>query len=130
MAAELTRLGHRLVTGGTDNHMILVDLRARGVTGAAAQDALERCGIVVNKNLVPADELPSSQTSGLRIGTNSIAFRGMGTAEAVRCAQLVDDVLQPLIRTGSLPTSVERQIRTQVRDLCAAYPVDPSWPAQ
>jgi glycine hydroxymethyltransferase len=95
LAAELALRGDRIVTGGTDTHMVLVDLRGRGITGDLAEAALERIGILTNRNLIPFDPEPPARTSGLRIGTPGAAVRGMDASEAPELATLIDDALRP-----------------------------------
>jgi glycine hydroxymethyltransferase len=124
LATGLAAAGYCLVTGGTDNHMVVVDLSDRGITGAVAQDALERCGIVTNKNLVPNDLMPPSVTSGIRLGTNTAAFRGMGPEAICRCVELVDEVLSATAAAGGgLPDPVRRRVRAQVSSLCEVFPL-------
>jgi glycine hydroxymethyltransferase len=127
LAERLAERGHTLVTGGTDTHLIVVDLRAAGITGAAAQAALESCGIVLNKNLVPGDPRPPASTSGLRIGTNVAALRGFGDAEFEQAADLIDDVLSALEPGAEgdayvLDDAVRDRVSAAVRALCAANP--------
>ncbi|CAM5480077.1 glycine hydroxymethyltransferase [Streptomyces violaceorubidus] len=81
LAAELSALGHRILTGGTDNHMVLMDVTGTGLTGVTAERALEECGILANRNRIPGDTRPPLVTSGLRLGTNILAQRGMGPAQ-------------------------------------------------
>ena len=83
------------MTGGTDTHMVLVDLRGRGVTGDIAEAALERVGILTNRNLIPFDPETPARTSGLRIGTPGAAVRGMDVAEAPELGTLIDAALRP-----------------------------------
>jgi glycine hydroxymethyltransferase len=93
LAKELQQLGMRLVSGGTDNHLILVDLTATGVTGSAAAKALDTAGIVCNKNEIPFDTRPPAVTSGIRLGTPAVTTRGFGQAEMKRIAELVVKVV-------------------------------------
>jgi len=95
LARELAALGDRIVTGGTDTHMVLVDLRARGLTGDLAEAALERIGILTNRNLIPFDPETPARTSGLRIGTPGAAVRRMDGSEAPELAALIDAALRP-----------------------------------
>jgi glycine hydroxymethyltransferase len=121
LAAELSRRGYDIITGGTDTHMVLVRLSEHGRSGAAAQDLLEKCSIIVNKNLVPGDSATARTTSGLRLGTNSLAFRGMDVEQAVRAAALVDAVLASTPRSESAAVEIVRQ---EVAALCAEFPLD------
>ncbi|MFC5943069.1 serine hydroxymethyltransferase [Micromonospora harpali] len=131
MAAALADLGYAVVSGGTDNHIVLIDLSARRMTGLVAELALEECHIVVNKNRVPRDTTPALVTAGLRLGTNSIAARGMGTDAAVACAELIDLVLSAVEpysdREYHLPAAVRELARQRVARLCAAHPI-PGYP--
>lgn len=127
LAAALEARGYTLVSGGTDNHMVLVDLASRGLTGTIAERALEECGIVVNKNRIPGDTRGALVTSGVRFGTNSLALRGMGSGEMARCAALVDTVLSAVRPLGEkeyeLSPAVASRVRREVRELCAGFPL-------
>lgn len=124
IAERLTDRGLRLVTGGTDTHMVLLDLRGTGVTGDVAEQALESCGIVVNRNRVPGDTTPVRVTGGLRLGTNTLAARGMDRTVAAECADLVADVLAELREPGGvLPDAVRDRVRAKVSELCARHPL-------
>ncbi len=94
LAAGLTEEGFRIVSGGTDNHLMLVDLRSFGVTGKVAQEALDRAGITCNKNAIPNDPEKPFVTSGLRLGTASVTTAGMGEPEMVEIASLIANVLR------------------------------------
>jgi glycine hydroxymethyltransferase len=94
LAAELARRGDRLVSGGTDNHMVLLDLRPRDLTGDVAEVALEQAGILANRNVIPFDPGTPDRPSGIRLGTTSSAQRGMGGAEMAEVAGLIDEVLR------------------------------------
>jgi glycine hydroxymethyltransferase len=117
LAEELLRAGFRLVTGGTDNHLILVDVTPRGLTGKLAEKALERAGITVNKNLIPFDKRPPLDPSGLRVGTPALTTRGMKEAEMRQIARWIDEVL----REPDNETVLSR-VREQVRELCRQFP--------
>jgi glycine hydroxymethyltransferase len=127
LAEALKGRGYTLVSGGTDNHMVLVDVSTRGLTGVVAERALEECGIVVNKNRIPGDCRNALVTSGVRFGTNTLALRGIGPAEMPHCAALVDTVLcavHPLGETAyELAPAVAARVRDDVRRLCADYPL-------
>ncbi|HJD82033.1 serine hydroxymethyltransferase [Kitasatospora aureofaciens] len=127
MAAELVERGYPIVSGGTDNHTVLVDLRARGLSGLVAEEALEECGIVVNKNRVPGDTTPPLVGGGVRLGSNSAAHRGMSGAEAARCAELIDTVLSAVTPLGPrayrLPDDVRYSVSSQVAELAAKFPL-------
>ena len=118
LAAALTQRGLRLVSGGTENHVMLVDLRPLHLTGKVAANLLEEAGIVVNKNTIPYDPKPPAVCSGIRLGTPALSTRGMGSAEMEQIAEWISDVLQH-------PDEQRRRITTAgaVRDLCARFPL-------
>ena len=118
LAAELSEAGMRLVSGGTDNHLILVDVTPLGITGRQAEQALESVGIIANKNAIPFDPRPPRVTSGLRLGTPAITSRGMGTEETSRVASMVARVLTNIEDEG-----VRAQAAGEVLELTAAFPV-------
>ncbi len=118
LAEELIKRGFSIVSGGTDNHLMLVDLTGKGVTGKDAEDALDKAGITVNKNAIPYDERPPAVTSGIRLGTPSITTRGMGTAEVVEIADLISAVINNSKEPGAIRANAER-----VRKLCNAFPI-------
>jgi glycine hydroxymethyltransferase len=120
LATELVGRGYELVTGGTDNHLILVDLKRAEFSGAEAETALHHAGITVNKNAVPGDPRPPSVTSGLRIGTPAVTTRGLGPAEMVLLAGWIDEALR-----AREDAAVLERIRRKVADLCAALPLYP-----
>jgi glycine hydroxymethyltransferase len=120
LAAALLTRGYRLVTGGTDTHLILVDLSPRNVTGKDAQEALDRAWITVNKNTVPFETKSPMVTSGIRIGTPAVTTRGMGEPEMERIAALIDRVLSS---PGSGP--VEAAVRGEVQELTSRFPLYP-----
>ena len=123
LAETLTDGGLRLISGGTDTHLVLADVTAKGLTGQQASDALERCGIVVNKNAIPFDEQPPAIASGIRIGTPALTTRGLGAAEMRRVGELIVRVLE-----APDDDAVARHVRDAVAELCAAYPA-PGVPA-
>jgi glycine hydroxymethyltransferase len=118
MAAALAGRGLRVVSGGTDCHMFLLDLRPKGITGKDAEAALGRAHITVNKNAIPNDPQKPTVTSGLRIGTPALTTRGFRVAEARRVAHLLADVLEA-------PADERRLARVvrEVQELCDAHPV-------
>ena len=118
LAAELSEAGMRLVSGGTDNHLILVDVTPLGITGRQAEQALESVGIIANKNAIPFDPRPPRVTSGLRLGTPAITSRGMGTEDTSRVASMVARVL-----TNIEDNDLRRQVASEVRELTAGFPV-------
>jgi glycine hydroxymethyltransferase len=118
LAAGLSARGVALISGGTDNHLMLANLSGLGITGAQAQKALDRAGITVNKNAIPDDPQPPVRTSGIRIGTPAVTTRGMGEPEMAKIAAWIVEVLQQVDDT-------ERQARIadEVRELCQSFPV-------
>lgn len=118
LANEMSELGHRIVSGGTDNHLFLVDVFAQGLTGRDAEKALESAHITVNKNTIPFDPNPPMKASGIRIGTPAITTRGMKEAQMRQVAQIIDRVLKS-------PDDVDlrQQIVAEVQTLTADYPL-------
>jgi len=124
LAARLQERGADLVSGGTDTHLALVDLRPIGVTGKDADEALERAAITCNKNGVPFDPLPPVKTSGIRVGSPAGTTRGFGVAEFRDIADMVADVLDGLKAKGEEGNAeVEEAVKTRVRELCARFPI-------
>ncbi len=119
LAEALQEHGFRLVTGGTDTHMVLVDLRSKGITGAEAERVLDRVGITVNKNAIPFDPQRPKITSGLRLGTPVITSRGMGPDQVREIAMLIHESLRYRDNPGRL-----NQIKEQVAKLCRQYPLN------
>ena len=124
MAKALQDRGYGIVTGGTDNHLFLLDLSPKGVTGKDADAALGRANITVNKNAVPNDPRPPMVTSGIRIGTPAITTRGFGIAESLQVATWIADVVDSLATHGADgdPTVIAR-VKAEVVELCDRYPV-------
>ena len=118
LAAELQRLGLRLVSGGTDNHLVLVDLTEMGVTGKAVEEALGATGIVVNRNAIPFNSQPPLITSGIRLGTPAVTTRGFGKEEMKRIASLIVKVI---INIGDL--DIQNQVKHEVSQICLRFPV-------
>jgi glycine hydroxymethyltransferase len=118
LASELLGRGYQLVTGGTDNHLLLVDLRSAGLSGAEAEEALHKAGITVNKNAVPNDPRPPAVTSGIRIGSAAVTTRGLGEAEFGILGGWIDEALKKRTEEASLG-----RIRAQVANLCASFPL-------
>jgi glycine hydroxymethyltransferase len=118
LAEELINHGFRIVSGGTDNHLVLVDLTDKGVNGAQAQEILESAGITVNKNTIPFDPLPPGKASGIRIGTPAITTRNMGTKEMGLIASWISQALA----NGS-NESVLTKIGNNVREMCESFPL-------
>jgi len=118
LAAEISKAGFRIVTGGTDNHLFLIDLYSRGVTGKDAQPALDRAGITVNKNSIPFDPTPPMTAGGIRLGTPAVTTRGMREADMERIAAWIAEVLSHLGDAGR-----ERRIRAEVAEFASQYPL-------
>ena len=118
MCAELARLGLRIVTGGTDNHLLLVDLRTIGITGRAAEEALDTIGISANRNAIPFDPLPPRQASGLRLGTAAATTRGLGRPEMKQIARIIHETL-----TNLADEALKRRLGEEVRDICDRFPI-------
>jgi glycine hydroxymethyltransferase len=112
--------GFRLVSGGTDNHLMLVDVFSRGITGKAAEAALGKAGITVNKNAIPFDQNPPMVASGVRIGTPAITSRGMREPEMDRIGELIARVL-----TSPDDEAAIGRVRTEVEALCRKFPLYP-----
>jgi glycine hydroxymethyltransferase len=120
LAANLATAGFRLVSGGTDNHLMLVDVFSKGVTGKLAEAALDRAGITVNKNAIPFDQNPPMVASGIRIGTPALTTRGMREAEMDTIADLVTRVL-----AAPEDARVQQTVRAEVKQLCRKFPLYP-----
>ena len=118
LAEELMRLGFRLVSGGTDNHLILMDLTDKGITGKQAEEALARAGIVVNKNSIPFDKRGPKVTSGIRIGTPALTTRGFKEDEMKLIASLISEVLNQIDSD-----QVIKKVRSKVKELCNSFPI-------
>jgi glycine hydroxymethyltransferase len=118
LAAAMSERGFNIVSGGTDNHLMLIDLRNRGLTGKVAQSALDEAAITVNKNTVPKETQSPFVTSGVRVGTAAVTTRGMGPKEMARIAGLIDRVLQAVD-----DPAVARATREEVRALARAFPL-------
>jgi glycine hydroxymethyltransferase len=118
MAAAVAKRGFRIVTGGTDNHLFLIELHSRGITGSDAEKALDRAGITVNKNAIPFDPLPPMKAGGIRLGGPSVTTRGMREQEMEQIGGWIADVLTSL---GN--AEVEQRVRKQVAELAAKFPI-------
>jgi glycine hydroxymethyltransferase len=118
LASELQRYGMRIVSGGTDNHIVLVNLSPQGISGKDAEKALEAAGISTNRNTIPFDPKPPLITSGIRLGTPAVTTRGFGTDEMKRIAPLIAKVL-------STPGDkcAQEQVRQEVREMCQQFPI-------
>jgi len=122
MAAAVAKRGFRIVSGGTDNHLFLIEIHSRGITGTDAEKALDRAGITVNKNSIPFDPLPPMKAGGIRLGGPSVTTRGMREPEMELIGNWIADVLSSITSAGGNP-EVEQKIRAQVADLAAKFPI-------
>jgi glycine hydroxymethyltransferase len=122
LADSLQAAGFKIVSNGTDSHLMLVDLTPKGVTGADAEVALERAGITTNKNGIPFDPLPPMQTSGLRVGTPAGTTRGFGPGEFRQIGQWIGEVLDG-VAAGGDNTAVEQKVRGEVLTLTKRFPI-------
>jgi glycine hydroxymethyltransferase len=120
LASKLASFGFDVVSGGTDNHLMLVDLRSKKLTGKDAQESLDRAGITVNKNAVPFDDKSPLITSGIRIGTPALTTRGMKEAEMGRVAELIQVALSHIGEAA-----VEQKVAREVEHLCLGFPLYP-----
>jgi glycine hydroxymethyltransferase len=119
-AAAMAQKGYRIISGGTDNHLFLVDLSSRHITGKEAQELLEHVNITVNKNLIPFDPLPPGQTSGIRLGTPAVTTRGLKEADIGAVAECIDTAIRFRSDEGKLA-----EIREIVASLCRKFPLYP-----
>jgi glycine hydroxymethyltransferase len=118
MAAEFKVQGYRLVSGGTDNHLVLVDLRPKGLTGRAAEEVLESTAIIVNRNVIPNDPQPPDRASGIRVGAAAISARGLETSDARGIVGLIDAALSNADRQEVL-----KRVASEVAVICRNFPV-------
>ena len=118
MAAAVAKHGFRLVSGGTDNHLFLIEVHSRGITGSDAEKALDRAGITVNKNAIPFDPLPPMKAGGIRLGSPSVTTRGMKEPEMELIGGWIAEVLSNVGNTGA-----EQKVRQQVAELAARFPI-------
>jgi len=118
MGDKFMEMGYDLVSGGTDNHLILIDLRSKGLNGKIAEEALENAAITVNKNMVPFDTESPFVTSGIRIGSPAMTTRGLKEAEFEQIAVLIDKVLQ-----NPENEETHKSVEQEVRDLCDRFPL-------
>jgi glycine hydroxymethyltransferase len=118
LAASIAKRGYRIVSGGTDNHLFLIEVHSRGITGTDGEKALDRAGITVNKNSIPFDPLPPMKGGGIRLGSPSITSRGMREPEMESIGAWISEVLANI---GN--AEVEQRVRKQVADLAARFPI-------
>jgi glycine hydroxymethyltransferase len=122
LAAAVAAKGLRVISGGTDNHLLLVEVHSRGITGSDAEKTLDRAGITVNKNAIPFDPLPPMKAGGIRLGTPSITTRGMKEPEMALIAAWIAEVLGA-IGNAATQTEVEQRVRKQVAELAGKFPI-------
>jgi glycine hydroxymethyltransferase len=120
-ADAMIERGYKIISNGTDNHLMLVDLRNKGLTGKAAENALDHAGITCNKNAVPFDDKSPLITSGIRLGTPAMTTRGMKEPEMQRIVEFIDRVLSDVSNE-----SVQKEVTEEVREFCSAYPLYPT----
>lgn len=125
LAETLQDRGLDIVSGGTDNHLLLVDLRPKKLTGKAAEEALERAGLTCNKNAIPFDPEKPFITSGVRLGTPAGTSRGFGVREFKKIGNLIGDVLDGLSKNPSKNSSIEKKTLAEVKKLCKNFPIYP-----
>jgi glycine hydroxymethyltransferase len=118
LAAGLAKHGFRIVSGGTDNHLMLVDLRPKEVNGKQAQEVLDRAGITVNKNAIPFDTYPIFKPGGIRVGTPAVTTRGMKEEEMLEISDLVAEALEKRDDAEALT-----RVRNKVRNLTRRFPL-------
>jgi len=118
LSDSLMSLGYDLITGGTDNHLFLMDLRKNNTTGKEAQELLENAGITANRNVIPYDPKPPNVTSGLRIGVPAITSRGMKESEMKQIATMIDRVLK------NKDNATCEKVKLEVRELCNKFPLN------
>ncbi|MCJ7800815.1 MAG: serine hydroxymethyltransferase, partial [Candidatus Marinimicrobia bacterium] len=118
MAEEFMSLDYHLISGGTDTHVMLLDLTNKNITGKAAENALEKAGITVNKNMIPFDQRSPFITSGIRIGTPAITTRGMGIAEMRKIVKLIGSIINDHENEALI-----ENVKNSVHELCANFPL-------
>jgi glycine hydroxymethyltransferase len=123
LAETLVGSGVAITTGGTDNHLMLVDLRPKKLTGKAAEASLEHAGMTCNKNGIPYDTEKPTITSGVRLGSPAATTRGFGVAEFKEVGRLIGQVLDGMAAHPDDNSKTEREVRAQVQELCRRFPV-------
>jgi glycine hydroxymethyltransferase len=117
-AGEFERLGYRIVSGGTDNHLVLIDLRPKGMNGAHAEKTLESVGVIVNRNVIPGDPERPDLTSGIRIGSPAVSSRGMAEPEVHQIVRIMDTAM-----SNSENSQILGQVANEVKNLCKKFPI-------
>jgi len=110
--------GYRIVSGGTDNHQVLIDLRSKGLTGKIAENCLESAGIVVNRNVVPEDAQTPGKVSGIRLGTGALSARGIAAPQIETVVELMD-----LLMMNPADKAITQEVSTEVLKLCTEFPI-------
>lgn len=123
LAAVLVKRGLAITTGGTDNHLMVVDLRPKKLTGKAAEESLERAGLTCNKNAIPFDPEKPFVTSGVRLGASAGTTRGFGVAEFQQIGELIGDVLDGLAANPADNSAIEAKTKLKVKELCEKFPI-------
>ena len=118
IAKELSDRGYRIVAGGTDNHQVIVDVKAKGVSGDVAEEILESCGLIANRNAIPSDEGKPGSISGIRLGSAAITVRGMKSREAIIIAELIDKALSDYKNINTVA-----KVKRQINELAFDFPV-------
>ena len=118
LASQFENQGYRIVSGGTDNHLVLIDLRSKSLTGALAETTLEAVGVIVNRNVIPGDPERPDVTSGIRIGSPAITSRGMGETEVRQIVRMMDTAM-----LNGENSQILGQVAHAVQDLCKKFPV-------
>ena len=126
LANNLVEHGFNIVTGGTDTHLLLVDLRPKKITGNIAEKTLERAYITCNKNGIPFDPEKPTVTSGIRLGTPAATSRGFGTTEFAKVGDLISEVLEGYVSNVSNNETIEVKVKKEVTELCSAFPIYPN----
>ena len=118
MADEFIKKDYKIISGGTDTHVVLIDLTSKGISGKAAEKSLEKSGITVNKNMVPFDTRSPFITSGIRVGTPALTTRGMGPNEMVQIVNLIDKIV-----TNIDDEDISKKVNAKVKELCESFPL-------
>jgi glycine hydroxymethyltransferase len=122
MASQFNKFGYKIISGGTDNHLMLIDLSNKNISGKEAEEALVKADITVNKNMVPFDQKPPTITSGLRIGTPAITTRGLKENECIQVVEWMHAIISNPTNEGLI-----KDVRSQVNELMSGYPLYPEW---
>ena len=123
LSEKLSQKGFKIFSGGTDTHLMLIDLRSFGVNGKDAQASLGRANITCNKNGIPFDTESPMITSGIRLGTPACTTRGFGTDEFKLVGELIYKVVQGLSKNKEDNTKVEKEVQKEIIDLCSSFPI-------